>query len=78
MFRSNIGKLIEESGLRKSFIAKKLEVNYRQLRNYETGHTPIPIYKAFMLADLLKVKVDDLYERVNEDKSDCENDPVNE
>lgn len=67
--RSNIGKLIEESGLKKSFIYNKLGVNYRQLRNYETGHTPIPIYKAFILADLLGCKVDDLYERIVEEES---------
>lgn len=61
--KSNIEKLIEESGLRKSFIYNKLGVNYRQLRNYETGHSLIPIDKAFILADLLGVKVDDLYAR---------------
>lgn len=65
-FRSRIGELIEASGLRKAYIAEKLGVNYRQLRNYETGHSLIPIDKAFMLADLLGVKVDDLYEYTRE------------
>lgn len=67
--KSNIGKLIEEKGLRKSFVAEKLGVNYRQLRNYETGHSLIPFDKAFILADLLNCKLEDLYERIqDEDK----------
>jgi transcriptional regulator with XRE-family HTH domain len=60
---SRIEDLIIKSGLKKSFIADKLEVSVKQLRNYETGHSLIPIDKAFILADLLKVKIDDLYER---------------
>jgi transcriptional regulator with XRE-family HTH domain len=60
---SLIEELIIKSGLKKSFIADKLEVSVKQLRNYETGYSLIPIDKAFVLADLLKVKIDDLYER---------------
>lgn len=59
---SRIEELIIKSGLKKSFIADKLEVSVKQLRNYETGHSLIPIDKAFILADLLKVKVDELYD----------------
>lgn len=59
---SRIEELIIKSGLKKSFIADRLEVSVKQLRNYETGHSLIPIDKAFILADLLKVKVDELYE----------------
>lgn len=68
--KPNIEKLIEESGLRKNFVAEKIGVNYRQLRNYETGKSLIPIDKAFKLAALLGVKVDDLYdyEEVEEEK----------
>lgn len=65
MIISRIEKLIEESGLKKSFIADKLDVTVKQLRNYETGRSLIPIDKAYILADLLGVKVDDLYERRN-------------
>jgi transcriptional regulator with XRE-family HTH domain len=60
---SRIEELIIKSGLKKSFIADKLDVSVKQLRNYETGHSLIPIDKAFILADLLEVKIDDLYER---------------
>lgn len=63
MLNSNIERLIKESGLKKKFIAGKLEVSVPQLRNYETGKSLIPIDKGFTLADLLRCKVDDLYER---------------
>jgi transcriptional regulator with XRE-family HTH domain len=53
--------LIEKSGLRKKFIADKLGVSTRQLRKYETGEAYVPMEKAYILARLLGVKVDDLY-----------------
>jgi transcriptional regulator with XRE-family HTH domain len=61
MLISRIGELIETSGLKKSFIADKLEVSVKQLRNYETGHSLIPIDKAYILADLLGVTLGELY-----------------
>lgn len=65
--KCNIERLIKESGLKKKFIATKLEVSVAQLRNYETGHSFIPMDKAYILADLLNVKVDDLYERIEQE-----------
>jgi len=62
MLRSRIEELVQNSGLKKSYIADKLEVSVKQFRNYETGHSLIPIDKAFILAELLGCKVDDLYE----------------
>lgn len=61
--KSRIKLLTDKSGYKKSFIADKLGISVKQLRNYESGHSLIPIDKAFILADLLGVKVDDLYER---------------
>jgi transcriptional regulator with XRE-family HTH domain len=66
MINSVIRNHIDKSGYKRSFIADKLGVTVKQLRNYETGHSYIPMDKAYLLADLLQVKVDDLYER--EDK----------
>ena len=63
--RCRIENLIKERGLRKDFIANKLGISSRQLRNYETQASYIPMDKAYILADLLGVKVDDLYERDN-------------
>jgi transcriptional regulator with XRE-family HTH domain len=63
MIKSNIEELIKSMGLQKKYVAEKLDVSVAQLRNYETNHSFIPIDKAFILADLLGVKVDDLYKR---------------
>lgn len=64
-----LGEWIDKSGLKKKFVADKIGVSPHQLRNYITGKSLIPIDKAFVLADLLGVKVDDLYERIqDEDK----------
>lgn len=68
LLKSNIGELIKERGLMKSFIAQKLGVSVHQLRNYETGHSLIPMDKAYALASLLGVKVDDLYEFTEDEK----------
>jgi len=59
--KSNIEVLIKNSGLMKSFIAERLNVSVKQLRNYEKGKSLIPIDKAYILANLLNCKVDDLY-----------------
>lgn len=61
--KSNIEQLIKSSGLKKKFIAEELNVSVAQLRNYETGHSLMPIDKGFILADLLDCKLDDLYEK---------------
>lgn len=63
MLKCHIEELVKNSGLKKGFIAERLEVSVKQFRNYETGHSLIPIDKAYILADLLGVKIDDLYER---------------
>lgn len=64
MLRCNLERLIKESGLRKDFIANKLQISTRQLRNYELQKNYIPMDKAYILADLLKCGVEDLYERI--------------
>jgi transcriptional regulator with XRE-family HTH domain len=65
--RSNIGDLIKNSGLKKSFIAKKLNITTQQLRNYERGLSLIPIDKGYLLADLLSKQIGDLYEWSKDD-----------
>ena len=62
IIRCRLEELIKESGLRKDYIAKKLKISTRQLRNYEIQKNFIPMDKAYILANLLGVKTDDLYE----------------
>lgn len=66
MLRSRIEELINESGYKKAFIADKLGITYKQLRNYETGRSLIPFDKGYVLADLLGVGIDELYDRIEE------------
>lgn len=73
LLKSNIGNLIKERGLKKSFIAKKLGISVHQLRNYEIGHSLIPMDKAYILAKLLNVRVDDLYEFVEDEQVGMKN-----
>lgn len=63
VWECNIEQLIKESGLRKDYIAEKIEVSTRQLRKYEKFELFIPMEKGLLLANLLGVKVDDLYKR---------------
>ncbi|MFB3164714.1 XRE family transcriptional regulator [Neobacillus sp. 179-C4.2 HS] len=63
MWKCNIEQLIIESGYRKDFICKKLDITYRQFRKYEKMELFIPMEKGLLLAELLNCKVDDLYER---------------
>jgi len=71
---SNIEVLIKQSGLKKKFIADKLGVSVPQLRNYETGKSLIPFDKAYVLADLLRCSITDLYERVEQNENSSRND----
>jgi putative transcriptional regulator len=63
MIKSRIGVLLRVSKYRREFIQKELGVSANTLTNWCTGKTYPPIDKAFILADLLNVKVEDLYER---------------
>lgn len=60
--KCNIGKYIEESGFKRSFIANKLGITGRHLVKYINGESYPPVPKLFLLARILNVTVDDLYE----------------
>jgi transcriptional regulator with XRE-family HTH domain len=69
MLRPKIENLIKESGLRKDFVAAKLRTSTRMLRKYEKGESIMPMEKAYILARLLGVRVDDLYEYEEDESS---------
>jgi DNA-directed RNA polymerase alpha subunit len=60
--RCRLEELIKRSGLRKDYIAGKLQISTRQLRNYELQVSYIPMDKAYILSELLGCFLDDLYE----------------
>lgn len=63
MLRCRLEELIKNSGLKKDFIANKIGISSRQLRNYELQKNYIPMDKAYLLAEILNCKLDELYER---------------
>lgn len=61
MLKSRIGILLRTSKYRREYIQKELGITANTLSNWCTGKTYPSIDKAFILAELLEVKVDDLY-----------------
>ena len=64
--KSRIGDLIDAAGYKKKYIAQVLEISPTQLSNWISGRSYPTMDRAFKLANLLKCKVDDLYEEENE------------
>lgn len=65
--KSRISECIKNSGYKKKYVAEKLQVSPTQLSNWISMRSYPPAEKLFKLADLLNVKVDDLYEREEEE-----------
>lgn len=64
MLVSKIGALMKVSKYRREYIISELGITQNTMSNWVQGKTYPSIDKAFILADLLGVKVDDLYYRV--------------
>ena len=67
MLRSRIGELLRVSKYRREYIQNKLGVTANTLSNWSTGKTYPTIDKAYILAELLEVKLEDLYEVEHQD-----------
>lgn len=65
---SNIGKRIDESGLRTELIAKTLGVTDKQVYNLKKGICFPSFERAFLLAKLIDCKVDDLAEIISDEQ----------
>jgi transcriptional regulator with XRE-family HTH domain len=63
--KSKFGPLLRVAKYRREFILGELGISKNTLSNWISGKTYPTIDKAFILADLLNVKVEDLYERNN-------------
>lgn len=57
----------ERTGLMKKFVAKEVGISKNQMSNICKGKSYPTALNLFKLADILKCKVDDLYERVEDD-----------
>ncbi|TFJ91833.1 helix-turn-helix domain-containing protein [Lentibacillus salicampi] len=58
-----INEQIKKSGLKKKYIADKLNVNKDTLSNWIAGRSMIPLDRAVHLAEILNCDIKDLYER---------------
>lgn len=61
MLKSRIGILLRTSKYRREFIQKELGISANTLTNWCTGKTYPTVDKAYKLAELLEVKIEDLY-----------------
>jgi putative transcriptional regulator len=64
MIKPRIGQLLRVSKYRREFIIQELDISKNTLSNWIAGNTYPTIDKAFQLADLLEVNVEELYERI--------------
>jgi putative transcriptional regulator len=69
MLKTNIGDIIKKSKFNRQYIMKELEVSANTLSNWSTGKSIPSLDKAFKLAELLNCKVDDLYEKIEENET---------
>lgn len=67
MLQNRIGEIIESKGYMKKYIAAQIGVSQNQVSNWVTGRSYPTIPNLFRLADLLGVKVDDLFIRVKDE-----------
>lgn len=68
MIINNLGKLIKESPYKRPYIEKYLGISRNTLSNWCTGRNYPSIPQALKLAELLNVKVDDLYKLKGEEE----------
>ena len=66
MLKNNLNKWITKSGYKKKYIADELGVSQTVLSRWISGKSNPSLENAFKLAELLRCKVDDLYERKKE------------
>jgi transcriptional regulator with XRE-family HTH domain len=67
--KSNIGKFIDESPFKREFFQKRYKKTPNTISNWCTGKSKPSADELFDLAELLECRVDDLYERVDENES---------
>lgn len=64
--RSNIGWLVKKADLNREYLRKRYEKSANTISNWCTGRSYPTVKELFDLAELLGVKVDDLYDRKEE------------
>lgn len=61
-----ITQLIESQGRKRTWVAQQISASSASISNWEKGEVMIPYDKARALAKVLGVKMEDLYEEIEE------------
>ncbi|MBA2878072.1 transcriptional regulator with XRE-family HTH domain [Anoxybacillus kamchatkensis] len=61
--KSKIGEIIEKKGYKKKYVAEQVGVSANQLSNWIVGKNYPTVDKAFKLAEVLGVNIEELYEK---------------
>ncbi|MBS4172146.1 helix-turn-helix transcriptional regulator [Bacillus sp. FJAT-49736] len=69
MYESRIGYWVKKKDVKLKFIAKELSISYQTVSNWCTGRSHPNGPQLFALAELLGVKVDNLYARGGNDEN---------
>jgi putative transcriptional regulator len=64
MFENKIAYWIKETGLKRTYIAKKLNITYQTLSNWCNNRSQPDLKQAYELSLLFGVKMDDLVMKV--------------
>jgi hypothetical protein len=67
--KSNIGWLIDKSPYNREFLKKRYSKTATTISSWCTGRSYPSAIELFDIAELLNVKVDDLYERIKENET---------
>jgi transcriptional regulator with XRE-family HTH domain len=66
--KSNIGKIIDESPYKREYIRKHFNKSRNTISNWCTGKSYPSVPELFELVKILNVKVDEMYEVIDDDK----------
>lgn len=64
MIKCKLHELLEERGIKKSFLAKKIGVSPQTVSSWIGNKHYIPMDKAYKIKELLGCLVDDLYKKI--------------
>ncbi|MFS0864144.1 helix-turn-helix transcriptional regulator [Fredinandcohnia sp. 179-A 10B2 NHS] len=61
--KCRLGEILDERGIKRKWVAEQIGVSQKQVSNWIACRSYPTVEKAFAIAELLGVKVDDLYKK---------------
>lgn len=65
--KCNLGRILDIKGIKRKWVAEQLDVSQQTVSGWIKDKNYPPMDKAFKLARILDVKVDDLYEEIKKE-----------